>query len=674
MASEPSVTVQQPAELGVPDGASHASRRAGRLDFMIHDRTVVGVTLSFCLAVVVVVVYIHRMQTNLVEEMALQDAKVYSQALVAFRTLYTSEVVSRLESSNLNVDITHDYPTKPGAIPLPATLGLLLGNHIARHGNGGSTRLYSDYPFPWRRSNGGPRDNFEDAALEYLRANPEDVYFRIDHVDGAKTLRYATADRMRPECVQCHNSHPDSPKTDWKTGDVRGILEVIRPLDIAQAYVRHGMRDLISIMAIITLLGTAGLAVVIERLRRSSAAAEDMARKTARANRQLEEENRRTEAANQDLKSSEERFRALTESANDAIISADSAGNITYWNPSAVKIFGYGEDEVAGRSLTIIIPARFQEAHKNGLSRLANTGESRLCGRTVELCGLRKDNTEVPVELSLSQWQSGGSTFFLGIIRDITERKKTADELAQIRDELELQVIQLEDVNTELSQYTYVVSHDLQAPLRAVRNYYDFLTEDLEDELGAEQCEYLEGIGRAITQADELVEDLLELSRIGRSDLVTEPMPFPDFITDLVAALKLNDDVECHIMPDAITIDAECSLIKQIFQNLILNAVKFNRSERKVVEIGWKILPDNDRVIAIYVRDNGIGIASKYHEQIFRVFQRLHTRAEFEGTGIGLAIVKKACQKLGGDVRIEAEPGVGSTFTITLPYNRESVV
>ena len=257
--------------------------------------------------------------------------------------------------------------------------------------------------------------------------------------------------------------------------------------------------------------------------------------------------------------------------------------------------------------------------------------------------------------------------------QEIAERERVEKQLQQ-------QATKLEETNAELYQYAYVVSHDLKTPLRAIHNYADFLRQDLEATLAGGQKAYLDGLACAVQEAEELVEDLLELSRVGRHSVPTEMIGIGAFLRELVASLDLTANAEILIASDWPTIYVEPVLLRQIFQNLIDNAIKFNDAPLKRVELGWRPTPslssDGDgegaggegrRVYEFFVRDNGIGIDPRYHEQIFGVFERLHAREEYEGTGIGLAIVKKAASKLGGSVRVESKLDEGSTFFVALP-------
>lgn len=222
----------------------------------------------------------------------------------------------------------------------------------------------------------------------------------------------------------------------------------------------------------------------------------------------------------------------------------------------------------------------------------------------------------------------------------------------------------LKAANAELSQYASVVSHDLRTPLRAIHNYTDFLGEDLETSLSGDQKSYLDGLSRAVREAEALIEALLQLARTGQQRIATKPLDLGPFLQTLLASLQLPAEAELIVADHWPTVMAEPTLLRQVLDNLILNGLKFNRSPRKRIELGWQ--PAGPAGYELFVRDNGIGIAPRYQEQIFRPFQRLHTHQEYEGTGIGLAIVAKAIQKLRGSIRVESNLGQGSVFYITL--------
>lgn len=258
-------------------------------------------------------------------------------------------------------------------------------------------------------------------------------------------------------------------------------------------------------------------------------------------------------------------------------------------------------------------------------------------------------------------------------LQDITERKRAEHELQRYHNQLEELVrqrtVELTEANEELSQYAFVVSHDLRSPLRAIRNYSDFLQEELGHLLNADQRQYFHGLGRALHYGEDLVNDLLDLSRISRKKVVPQRIEMQGFLKELTESLHLPADAEVLMGGDWPALLGERTLLEQIFRNLIMNGVTFNRSQQRRVELGWRAV--GERQAEIFVRDNGIGIDARYHEQVFRMLQRLHGQNEFEGTGIGLAIVRKAAGRLNGSVRLESQPDEGSTFYVTLPLWEE---
>ena len=248
---------------------------------------------------------------------------------------------------------------------------------------------------------------------------------------------------------------------------------------------------------------------------------------------------------------------------------------------------------------------------------------------------------------------------------ELTERKQAEEALSLAHMELKKKAADLALANEELSEYNHVVAHVLKAPLRAIRNYADFLREDFRAVLNEDQQACLKGLDRAVAQGVELVDDLLEFSRIGRLSMSTQTIDLGVFLQELIESLAWCHDVEIEMGDDWPTIDSDPTLLRQIFPELIRNAIKFNHSSHKRVEIGW--LPAGEERYELFVRDNGIGIEPRYHEQIFGVFHQLHSREEYDGTGLGLAIIKKAVSKMNGSLRVESKIGEGSTFFVALP-------
>src|SRR5262249_41641876 len=213
--------------------------------------------------------HLSALSEHLVRSTALTSAAQHSEMLEAVNTIY-SGVVERVKPEG--IEAVHDYVHRPGTVPLPATLTIVLGQYLsARSPSGMQVRLYSDYPFR-SRTEGGPQDDFERQALRHLRRTPDEAYYRFEDFQGRTALRYATARRMGESCIRCHNTHADSTKTDWKVGDVRGVVEVIRPLDEDIARTREGLRGTFLLMAATAgaLLGLSGLVLVVGNRRRAA--------------------------------------------------------------------------------------------------------------------------------------------------------------------------------------------------------------------------------------------------------------------------------------------------------------------------------------------------------------------------------------------------------------------
>src|SRR3990172_517059 len=221
-----------------------------RRSFLL-DRTVLFLAIFTAAGLALLLWYFSRMQSRVIETMALENAALYAQAL-------------------------DDYQAKPHAIPLPATLSILLGERIGARGSGTETRLYSPYPFPWRREMGGLRDDFSKRAWSFLSRHPQEPFFVFEDQDGRPYLRYATADLMRSACVDCHNTHPDTPKSDWKLGETRGVLEIRQPLEGIVAQARVGTRGAFALMGVLSLLSSSAIALVIGRLRRNASELESL--------------------------------------------------------------------------------------------------------------------------------------------------------------------------------------------------------------------------------------------------------------------------------------------------------------------------------------------------------------------------------------------------------------
>ena len=375
--------------------------------------------------------------------------------------------------------------------------------------------------------------------------------------------------------------------------------------------------------------------------------------------------------AEQALRESEERFRAVVETANQAIISADMEGNITHFNRAAERIFGYAAEGVIGRPVTLLMPARFHQAHLQGLNRFRSTGESRVIGSTVELVGRRQDGTEFPLELSLTTWKAGDRAFFTGILNDITERKRREEEIGELNERLNRRAIELETVNRELETFSYSASHDLRAPLRSINGFSQALLEDCADKLNDEGKDYLQRICAATRRMGQLIDDMLKMARVTRSEIRMEAVDLSALVRRISDELQRGEpgrQVEWVIAP-GLGAHGDPGLLRAALENLLGNAWKFTgKKERARIEFGFA---DDDGNRVFFVRDDGVGFDMTYADKLFGVFQRLHDMSEYPGTGVGLATVQRIIHRHGGRVWAEGDVGQGATFYFTLGNQKE---
>ena len=370
-------------------------------------------------------------------------------------------------------------------------------------------------------------------------------------------------------------------------------------------------------------------------------------------------------AAEEALRDSEERYRTVLEGCPDPVVVYDVEGKGDYINPAFTRVFGWLPEELVGKKLDYVPDENWPETQM--MIEKVQAGESF---SRVESRRYAKDGSilEVSISAAIHLNRHGIPVGSVHILRDIGDRKRTEEALQRAHDELELRVeertAELRAAHEELSQCAYAASHDLKAPLRTIHHYSDFLGEELEATLNEDQKAYLDNINRIVRQAEELIDALLAFIRASTYSGPVETIDIGALLKKLTASLNLPPDVEVVLGNKWPTIKAEPTLVSEIFLHLIRNAVTFNRSPRKRVEIGWRQVDGGS--YQLFVRDNGIGIEPRYHEKIFGVFQRLHAREEYEGTGIGLAICKKIVERHGGRIWVDSEPAKGSTFYFTI--------
>jgi PAS domain S-box-containing protein len=363
-----------------------------------------------------------------------------------------------------------------------------------------------------------------------------------------------------------------------------------------------------------------------------------------------------------DLSESKEsgaKYRGLLEAAPDAMVVVNQGGEIVLLNVQAEKQFGYRRDELVGQKVKNIIPEGFAERLIADGTRTAADALAQQIGTGIELNGRRKNGSEFPIEIMLSPLESAEGILVTAAIRDITRRKEDEAHLLQ-------KVEELNRSNEELGQFAYIASHDLQEPLRMVASYTQLLSRRYKGKLDSDADEFISFAVDGASRMQRLIQDLLTYSRVGTKGMelldISSEAALQQALINLRGAIEESGALVTHDPLPTVPAD-EMQLI-QLFQNLVGNAIKYQNPGIPRVHIS--AARNGGKKWIFSVKDNGLGIDPQYFEKIFGVFQRLHKREEFAGTGIGLAICKKIVEGHGGSISVESQLGRGSTFRFAL--------
>jgi PAS domain S-box-containing protein len=356
---------------------------------------------------------------------------------------------------------------------------------------------------------------------------------------------------------------------------------------------------------------------------------------------------------------SEERLRLLIDGAKDyAIVMLDDSGRVTSWNAGAKRLKYWDEEEVLGRHFSLFYPDDAVAAGRPGADLECAASAGR---HGVEGWLLRKDGSRFLADVIITAIRDASGTLlgFSTVTRDITEQKRAEERL-------QTTLLELESSNKDLEQFAYVASHDLQEPLRMVSSYTQLLAQRYEDQLDDRARKYIDYAVDGAVRMQRLINDLLAYSRVntqGRTfQSIESRLPLEEALRNLATAIDEAGAVVVHEQLPSVRADA--TQLAQLFQNLIGNAIKFRGPEVPRIRVAAR---DLGRQWRFSIEDNGIGIDSQYADKIFVIFQRLHTRLEYPGTGIGLAMCKRIAERHGGRMWFDSEPGRGSTFYFTLP-------
>jgi PAS domain S-box-containing protein len=376
---------------------------------------------------------------------------------------------------------------------------------------------------------------------------------------------------------------------------------------------------------------------------------------------------------------SKERLRAILEAAVEGIITIDERGVMESVNPAAEELFGYKAADVIGKNVSLLMPSPYREEHDSYLANYLRTGHARIIGIGREVVGQRKDGSVFPMDLAVSEVKLADKRLFTGFVRDITERKRAEEKLAELAQTLA-------EKNKELETVVYVASHDLRSPLVNVQGFsrelatacerlhqllgrakdLDVLRSELETILSEDVPEAIQFIQAGVAKMDSLLSGFLRFSRLGRAAIKIERLPMSAMLNDIAQAMKFQIQrsgakLQIEDLPDCL---GDATQVNQVFSNLLDNAIKYlDPSRSGVVSVTGSV--DDGR--AVYaVQDNGIGIAPEHQGKVFEIFHRLNPGSG-SGEGLGLTIAQKILERQDGRIWVTSEPGKGSTFFVSLP-------
>lgn len=386
--------------------------------------------------------------------------------------------------------------------------------------------------------------------------------------------------------------------------------------------------------------------------------------------------------------SSADHLKAIIENVVEGIISIDEVGTIESINPAALKIFGYDSDELIGRNVKILMPSPYHENHDGYLSRYRETGEATIIAKGREVLGRRKNGEIFPMDLAVGEVKLPGRRLFTGIIRDISERKNSEQQVQQL-------ARSLQEKNQELESVVYIASHDLRSPLVNIQGFSIELSHsckrlnqlidrvsvqdpeignELRTILADEIPESLEFIFAGVNRMDALLSGFLKFSRLGRVTMDLRHLDLNNLMKEVLSAMNYQIQqkdalIEANHLPRC---RADRNQLSQVFANLIDNSLKYSHPERAPRISIRAEEPGSDQEVVVVIEDNGLGIREEHHEKVFDVFFRLQPH-EGVGEGLGLAIAKRIVHRLGGRIWVDSDFSRGSRFFVALPAGDDGV-
>jgi PAS domain S-box-containing protein len=587
---------------------------------------------------------------------AVEDAALFARSVTQFRDFYSAEIMPRARAAGITV--THDWRTSDTALPLPATLAIDFGIYLEQQNEAFRLRTYSDQPFPWREA-GRRLDGFQIDALAALTANPDRPFARIESVDSVPMLRYAIADRMQAGCVACHNRYPGSPKTDWMVGDLRGAIEIQRPMAAAEARLGTSTRDAIAMATLVIASGMLLIGMAFRGLQQTIQANSRLAAETQLTNRRLQSEVAARAGVEETLRFNQGKLRAIFDGILDGVIVFDRDRRIIESNEVAARFFGLAPTTIAGTEVDRLLPEERSAPGHPGAEPLA-------AGRRRRLDGVRADGARFPVDIAVSEMRIGEETFFAAIITDATAQVAHEQELSAARDAA------LDSTRVK-SAFLANMSHEIRTPMNGVIGMTGLL---LDTPLAGEQREMVETVQRSANGLLRIIDDILDLSKIEAGKLRLhhsdfDPVEAIEDTLELVADRAAGRGIALGYRIDGAVpraMHGDEVRLRQVLGNLLSNAVKFTTAGQVEAVLAFRA---ESRLIEVRVRDTGPGIPQDKVRMLFQPFSQVDGSAtrRFGGTGLGLAISRQLVDMMGGSIGVSTREGHGSLFHFTVAWH-----
>ena len=651
------------------------------------ERTIIVLVLLFILAMAGLLWKMFSLSDELARGLVLQGTELQSVVLEEVRQYYSSEIVARIKGVD-GIEVTHNYQTKDHAIPLPATMTIELGKRISEREQGFQVRLYSDYPFPWR-SDGGPRDVFEADALSWLRQHPDQPYYRFEQAGSDWRLRYAKADLMQDSCIECHNSHPESPKRDWREGDIRGVLAVTRPISASVSLVRGDLQTSYGLIGIIGVLGLCGLTFATIKIRRTGAMLEHL----------VDERTAELAAETHKAKLAVREKAQILATVEAFFIGVTDQGVVSEWTNRAEQHIGIPLREAIGMPLRDLpIAWSWDEI----LAGMRETSDTLMTVRLEKVRLTVPGSKEKYIRLTISPICEDRGVGYVIMGEDVTDRLVLEEDLAQAQ--------KLESIG----HLAAGIAHEINTPIQFVGDNVRFLSDSFSDfgrlieqyqrllaaaktgvcsEALIETCEstnrgtdldyLLAEIPKAIAQTAEgvdwvatIVRAMKEFSHPGTAEktAVNLNRAIESTVTVARNEWKYVADLHTNLDPSLPPVPCLVGQFNQVILNMIVNATHAIADAAKGTGVKGTITICTSRVddfVEVRITDTGMGIPESIRHRIFDPF--FTTKEVGRGTGQGLSIARSVVvDKHGGTIAVESEVGKGTTFLIRLPLNASS--